>query len=168
MIKHNRMYIVKIGLLSSLLTLVAVGLLSTTGATYKVMTTVEADEGPDRLETKIVELEDEILAKLASCETGAVKEPGAALIFDSNEEASVGKFQWQVKSVQWYVSVFYEKDIDRRDAILIALDAHPEISLTDLTKKVLFEDEKSWRNWWNCSQKHGLEVQVEMVKKLKS
>ena len=115
-------------------------------------------------EDKIQEQQDKVLTTLSTCETGKVKEQDAALIFDSNNEASIGRFQFQVKTVQLYVKKFENKEISRLDAIQIALDQE---KATELARKIIFEDDgKAINNWYNCNQKHGLKARVEIIKEL--
>lgn len=119
------------------------------------------------MEDKVRVLEDEILAQLAQCESGGTQEPNAAILLDSNNAMSIGKFMWQINSVIHYMKILFDKKVTRQEAIEIAIDAHPEIRIDDLTRKVIFEDSKGIWNWANCAKKHGLEAQINLIKKLK-
>lgn len=118
-------------------------------------------------EDKVKLLEDDILAQLASCESGGTEEPEAIIILDTNDAMSIGKYQWQIKSLQHYAHVFYHAKLSRKEAILLALDAHDSISLDEITKKVIFEDSKGLGNWYNCTERKGLEPQVDLIKKIR-
>lgn len=115
-------------------------------------------------ELKVERLKDELVDSLAKdCETKGVKEPDAAIILDSNNAMSLGSWMWQVKSVQHYVKQFEGREINRVEAIQIAIDHEKAHALT---KKVIFEDEKGVWNWANCAKRLDLEAQVELIKKL--
>lgn len=115
-------------------------------------------------EDKIREQQDKVLATLATCETGQVKEQDAAIIFDSNAQASIGRYQFQIQTVQLYVKKFEGREITRLDAIQIALDQE---QASDLARKIIFEDDgKAINNWYNCNQKHGLKSRVEIINDL--
>lgn len=117
-------------------------------------------------EVRIDMLEYEVVDSLAKeCETKGVKEPDAAIILDSNEQMSLGAWMWQIKSVQHYVKLFEDRDINRVEAIQIAIDHN---KARELTRKVIFEDEKGVWNWANCAKKLDLEAQVKLIKKLKT
>lgn len=115
---------------------------------------------------KIAEMQNEAISELAACETGTVKEPDAALIFDSNSEASVGRYQFQRSTVQLYSEELYGKKVSRAEAIEIAVD--PERA-TELVRDILFSGEVDTReavgNWYNCARKIGLEQKVEWIRK---
>jgi hypothetical protein len=119
------------------------------------------------LAEKVRGLENEVIEELARCESHGAEEPDAAIILDSNNEISIGKLMYQRSTVQHYVKQFYGRDITRKEAILIAIDAHPDISLDELTRKVLFEDEKGWRNWWVCGNRIGIAARIDIINKIR-
>jgi hypothetical protein len=108
-----------------------------------------------------------MLGRLSKCESGTVKEQNAAVILDTNNEHSFGKYMWQIKSIQFYVDKFYHQKVDRRTAILIALDAYPDIPVDDLTRKVLFEAKNNAADWYNCAQKLGLPGEINLLNKFR-
>ena len=120
------------------------------------------------LESKISELKAEVLTKLAACESGSTVEPEAAIILDTNNKMSIGKYMWQVASVQHYVKLFYGKEVSRKDATLIALNAYSEIPVDELTEKVIFEDDKNLENWHNCSKAKGLYAELDFINRLEN
>jgi hypothetical protein len=131
---------------------------------------VQADEprkGDETFEAKLKTIEEEMMGRLSKCESGTVKEQNAAVILDTNNEHSFGKYMWQIKSVQHYVDKFYHKKIDRRTAILIALDAYPEIPVDELTRRVLFEAKNNAADWYNCAQKLGLPGEINLLNKFR-
>lgn len=135
---------------------------------------VEAKE-PDRLEAKISELKQDVLEKLSQCEAPlnhhSVKgQPEGTIIFDSNNEPSIGPLMYQRDTVIRYVKMFHNKDINRRQAIELAIDTEQAF---DLGEKIIFEDDVDnvnkrggiW-NWKNCANKLGLQSEVELIEKL--
>lgn len=113
---------------------------------------------------KIEDLKDDVVNRLAACETKGVKEPDAAIIFDSNNQASIGAWQYQIKTVQHFVKKFEQRDITRVEAIKIAIDHEKAHALT---KRVLFEIQSGASdNWYNCEKKLGLEREIAVIKKL--
>ena len=122
--------------------------------------------GKEALAEKVEELQNKILKDLSlACETKGVHEPDAAIIFDSNAQASIGRFQWQIKSVQHYVKVLYKKDITRLEAIKIAID---EDAATELTRDVLFGTKDGASNWITCSKKFDLRAKIELLNQIKN
>lgn len=106
---------------------------------------------------------DKLVEDIGSCESGFVKEPDAAIVFDTNNEASLGHLQFQVKTVQAYVKLFEGRKINRLEAITIA---HDHQQSHDLAKKIVFEDSKGWKNWFNCGNKVHADATVNAIKSL--
>ena len=124
-------------------------------------------------EIKAVTLEDEIknlklktVRKLAAeCETKGSKHPNSEIVFDTNAVASVGRFQYQLKTVQYFVKTLYKKDISRDEALLIAM-GQGSIDVEELTKRILFEVKGGENEWFNCNKKLGLTKEIELIKSL--
>ena len=149
-----------------------------TGETYKkvekvsssvasaVVATAKASEKPD-YEANIKRMKNEILDDLSTgCETKGIKDPNGTIIFDSNNEASIGAFQFQRKTVIYYVKVFENRVITNSEAIAIAIDP---IKSRALAEKILFLDEgKSEGNWYTCAKKMNIEQRVKDIKKFES
>lgn len=114
---------------------------------------------------KVERLKDAVVNDLAQkCETKDHKEPDSVIIFDSNNEPSIGAWQFQRKTVQAYVKMFEGRDITRVEAIQIAIDHERAFQLA---KRIIFEDKgKSHLNWYNCSKKLGLAERVAILKEL--
>lgn len=117
-----------------------------------------------RIGERIEVLENDVLAQLANCETGSVQEQDAALILDTNGKMSIGRFQFQRKTVQFYYKELYDKDITRVEAIQIAIDQEKS---TELTRDILFGVEEGWSNWLNCAKRNNLPSQINLIKKVK-
>jgi hypothetical protein len=116
------------------------------------------------MEEKVAALKDDLVDDLArKCETLQVGEPDAAMILDTNNEMSLGAWMFQVKTVQHYVKVFEGRDINRVEAIRIAID-HAQARA--LAKRIIFEEQGGIYNWENCAAKLDLVPEVEVIKKL--
>lgn len=124
---------------------------------------IEAVSQPDRLDIKIAELKEELLNELAKCETGGIKDPDGAIIFDSNNQPSIGHLMFQRETVKHYVKLFQDREISNAQAIALAIN-HDEIR--GLAERIIFEDEKGWKNWFTCGKKLGLEARVNFIKDL--
>jgi len=120
---------------------------------------------------KIEKLKDELVEDIGKCESGGAKDPDGLIIFDTNNEASVGHLQFQRATVIHYMMKFFEKAIDRSDAIAISIDS--KLS-HNLAKTIIFEEDVwydkdkfphgSWANWYNCSMKVNAPVRVAAIK----
>jgi hypothetical protein len=124
---------------------------------------VEATEIVDLTPEKIEELKDDVIARLAKCESAGHKEDDGIIIFDSNNQASIGQLQWQIKSVQHYEKVLHDRSITRKEAVLLALDTERASALAE---EVVFETEKGLSNWLNCANMLGLAAEVKVIKRL--
>lgn len=118
----------------------------------------------DEIAAKITKLENDVLSTLQNCESGGHPDPDGIIIFDSNNEASVGRFQWQRASVIHYYKTLYSETINKSQAIAIAINSE---KATQLTRDVLFTTKNGWKNWYICSTKNGIPAQVELINKLK-
>jgi len=121
------------------------------------------------LQAKIETLENQVLATLATCETGSLDEPDGAIILDraaSNDtrRMSIGRYMFQRRTVIEYVKKFEGREIGKAEAIAISID--PERS-TELARKVLFETKNGSKNWYTCSKKHGLAGKIDLINQLR-
>ena|SRR3990167_3412032 len=138
-----------------------------------VAPTAQADNGEvERLakveagrlvQEKITGLENVVLADLANCESGGTKDPNGVIIFDTNNKASIGRYQWQRESVIHYYNVLHGKKISQAEAIAIAIDP---VKATELTRAVLFETEKGYTNWLICSKRNNIAERVKIINSL--
>jgi len=117
----------------------------------------------DTLSVKIEELQNEVLDDLRNCESQGYNEDDGIIIFDSNNKASIGQWQYQKDTVIHYYKTLYGKDITRKESVLIALD---DDKARQLTKDIIFTTDNGYRNWLNCSNKLGLKNRVEIIKSL--
>lgn len=117
----------------------------------------------DTLSTKIEELKREVVTTLKNCESAGAKEADALIVFDTNSKASVGNFQYQVKTPIYYSKKLYNKTITPKEAVLLALD---DEQAGELTKDIVFKTDAGLRNWINCTNKYNLASKVEFIKSL--
>ena len=116
-------------------------------------------------EEKIAQAKKNVVDELAKCETGTVENPDGAIVFDSNNEASVGAWQFQRATVKLYIKKFYNKIISNSEAIALSID-HEKAG--ELTERILFTEKEGWRNWTNCSKQLGLAQKIEIIKEIEA
>ena len=81
-------------------------------------------------------LKDSVVDRLAKCETHGRPDAGSVVVIDTNNEASIGKLQFQAKTVVHYTKLIESRSIDRKQAVEIAL--HSE-QAANLAKRIIFE-----------------------------
>lgn len=119
----------------------------------------------DNLSLKVNELKGQVLADLKEGESRGHVESDGIIIFDSNNKASIGSYQFQKDTVIHYYKVLYGKDITGKDAVLIALD---DQKAAELATDIIFKTDNGWRNWYNTSKKYGLPQKIDFIKSLSS
>jgi cell division protein FtsL len=117
----------------------------------------------DTLTPKIEDLKDEVLNSLQSCESLGVDESDGLIVFDSNKVASIGLYQFQKKTVIYYVKTLYGKDITGKEAIELALDKD---EARKLAGDIIFSTDKGIDNWYNCKNKKGLAENIKWISKI--
>lgn len=117
------------------------------------------------VEAKLEAMKDGIVSDLATkCETKDVKEPDAAIILDSNNRMSIGSWMYQITTIQHYVKKFENRDINRVEAIEIAVNHEKARALTH---KIIFQEAGGLEaNWTNCARSLGLSPKVAIIKEL--
>lgn len=124
----------------------------------------ERQHALETFEGKVAQLKQDLLDDLGlRCETLGVKEPDAAIIFDSNNEASIGRYQFQRETVIYYYKKLYGKDITRREAIEIAVD--PDRA-GPLALDIMFQDGYKHTDWYTCARKMDIKRKVENIKRI--
>lgn len=131
---------------------------------FSVTKIVFADNQEDIFTKKVDMLKADVVNQLKSCESNGYKEKDGLIVFDTNQKPSIGKLQFQVKTVVYYYSKLYGKTITNKEAIEIALD---ESKASDLAKDILFKVDNGSGEWFNCSKKLGLQNQINIINKLK-
>lgn len=117
----------------------------------------------DTLPQKISKLKAEVVAELEQCESGGYDEDRGIIIFDSNNQASVGPLQMQKTHVIHFYQKLYGREITGQEAVVIAVT--PEKARA-LATDVLFTVEEGWKEWYNCSKKLDLPTKIDYIKKL--
>lgn len=111
----------------------------------------------------IDELKDSVVDRLAKCETHGRPDAGSIVVMDTNNEASIGKLQFQAKTVVHYTKLIEGRSIDRKQAVEIALHSEQAASLA---KRIIFEKD-GLSNWYVCSKKLGLIPEVKRIRMMK-
>lgn len=154
---------IKLSVISLSFVLVAYILLQVGSNLYPQTVYAVQEKLTDSLEVKITQLKSELVKDLQKCESAGYNENDGILIFDSNKKASIGTLQFQKDTIIHYYKTLYSKDITKKEAVLIALDNE---KAEQLASDIIFETEKGYRNWLNCSNKHGLAERVKFIKGL--
>lgn len=129
-----------------------------------VYATKEIDTSPLMYAEKIAILKNKVADTLMACESGGLKETDGIIIFDTNKKASIGQFQFQVTTVQYYYKTIYNKVITPKEAVMIALDTE---KARDLAIDVMFTTKnKASKDWYNCDKRHGLDSQIDIINQL--
>lgn len=117
----------------------------------------------EQYEAKIAKLKSDLLDDLSlGCEVKGQPDPDGVITFDSNKVASIGRFQFQVKTIQHYIKKFEGRDISGREAIEIAVDP---VKAKALAERIIFGEGKT-SDWLNCSNKFNLQTTVNIINKL--
>lgn len=117
----------------------------------------------DNLTPKVDTLKAEVLDILRTCESNGATEDTGLIVFDSNKVASIGLYQFQVKTIKHYYKTLYNQDITGKQAIEIALNA---TQARKLAEDIIFQDSKGINNWYNCNQKNQLASKIAFINKL--
>ncbi len=127
---------------------------------YKI---IEREVINDTLALKIEELKSAIIDDIKKGETSNAPESAGVIIFDTNKRASIGSYQFQIRTVQHYYKKFYSKDITQKEAILIALD---DTQARLLARDIVFREKAGYENWYNTSKKYNIASRVALVNNL--
>lgn len=160
--KHNKRKFVKFTLWLVVIMITGFGVYNAKAAQVEYLTSEKIVE-VDNLGKKIDQIKDEALEALKDCENAHYGEDDGIIIFDSNNKASIGEYQFQKDTVIHYEKILNGRDITRKESVLIALDT-PKAK--KLAHDVIFTTEKGYTNWKICSEKTGLQKTIEIVKKL--
>ena len=122
------------------------------------------DTSPLMYQEKIATLKNKVADTLMACESGGHKETDGIIIFDTNKKASIGQFQFQVATVQYYYKTLYNKVITPKEAVMIALDTS---QARNLAIDVMFTTKnKASKDWYNCEKRHSLDSQIAIINNL--
>ena len=124
------------------------------------ISTAQAEPASDDASPRTIEaLKDSVVDRLAKCETHGRPDAGSVVVIDTNNEASIGKLQFQAKTVVHYTKLIEGRSIDRKQAVEIALHSEQAASLA---KRIIFEKD-GLSNWHVCSKKLGLMPEVKRI-----
>lgn len=146
---------------------------------YKTISDTHAQEEEQKtrkeIKDKIQSQKDIIVTSINDCERAGRTEDDALITFDPHktnkkvEAPSLGTFQYKITTVQYYVKKLYNRDISRKEATLLALD---DKRARELTEAILFnptqDTKKELGNWYNCTNKHKLKDNVNIINELKA
>lgn len=155
--------IVKITLYTSFIAGAIVGAFRA-GQTLPDVTYARTEPIIDHLPAKIEQLKAEVLDTLKNCESRTHTESDGLIVMDSNNELSIGLFQFQILTVQHYYKSIYQQEITRKEAVEIALN---EQKSRQLANDIIFTAQ-GIRNWANCATKHELNQKVAFIKNLET
>lgn len=123
----------------------------------------------DNLAKKIDELKWEVVDKLQSCESGGYNENHGLVTFDPDSTgktshiASYGLLQFKQPTVIHYMKTLYNKEVNGKEAILIALN---EDQARNLARDIIFDVQGGVFNWANCAKKMGLAEEITLIRRL--
>ena len=116
----------------------------------------------DGMGVSVEALKEDVVRRLAQCESGGRAGRGALIIANADGAALVGQLQFQTRTVIHYIKEIEGRSIDAREARQIALDAD---KAAILAKQIIFERDGT-RHWHNCAKKIGLYQEVKTIQKL--
>jgi hypothetical protein len=116
----------------------------------------------DGMGVTVEALKEDVIRRLAECESGGSAHRGALIIATANGGALVGQLQFQTRTVIVYIKEIEGRSIDAREARQIALDTD---RAAILAKQIIFERDGT-RHWHNCARKLGLYQEVRTIQKL--
>lgn len=162
-------YTIKVLVWIFILSGVVVGIAFMGGRFYPSIVYQKQEVILDNLTAKVNELKGTLVSEIKKCESAGASEDNGLITFDpsktnkSVEPASIGSYQWKVKSIQYYYQKLYNRQIGGKEAILIALDSE---KAGELTSRVIFETENGLSNWLNCSRKNGSAQKLAIINSL--
>lgn len=121
----------------------------------------------DTLKVKIDSLKNEVVDGIKNWETKGIAIPqcDGKIVFDTNHKASIGCYQYQVKTVQLYVKALEGRDISEAEAIAIATD---HVKARALSYRIVWERNELSQNWYNYSRQVGTQQKLAMIKELEA
>lgn len=116
----------------------------------------------DGMGINVETLKEDVVTRLADCETGGKANRDALIVTDANGQASLGRLQFQTRTVIAYTREIEDRRIDAGEARRIALDANRSSALA---KKIIFERDGA-AHWHHCARKLGLYQEVKAIQRL--
>ncbi|WP_170303718.1 hypothetical protein [Reyranella soli] len=125
-------------------------------------TTAQAQVMADGMGVSVEGLKEDLVARLADCETGGKANPDAVITPDANGQASIGRLQFQTRTVIAFTKEIEDRRIDAGEARRIALDGQRSAALA---KRIIFERDGA-QHWHRCARSLGLYKEVEAIQRL--
>ena len=122
-------------------------------------TPAQAQVLADGMGTTVESLKDDLIARLAECETKGKADRDTLIIRDANGEVSMGHLQFQTRTVIAYTKETEDRKIISIEARRIALDSQKSATLA---KKIIFEKD-GVRHWHHCARKLGLYQEASAI-----
>lgn len=121
----------------------------------------------DTLKIKIADLKDQVVDGIKGWETKGIAIPlcDGKIVFDTNHKASIGCYQYQVKTVQAYVKQLEGRDISEAEAIAIATD---HVKARALSYRIVWEKNALKANWYNYSQQVETKKLLSVIAELEA
>jgi hypothetical protein len=116
----------------------------------------------DGMGISVEALKEDVVARLADCETGGKANRDAVITADANGQLSMGRLQFQTRTVIAYTREIEDRRIDASEARRIALDAGRSATLA---KRIIFERDGAG-HWHHCARKLGLYQEVKAIQRL--
>lgn len=119
----------------------------------------------DNLSIKVNDLKNKLIADLKEGENGDIVtyDPPKGKYLCKEDFASFGKYQFKVCTVKGYYKKLYNKDITKKEAVLIALD---DIKAEELARDIIFKEKGGINNWYNTANKYNLREQLSIINAL--
>jgi hypothetical protein len=133
------------------------------GVVTSPVSTVHAQALADGMGTTAEALKDNLIGRLAECETQGKADADTLIIRDANGELSIGRLQFQIRTVIAYTKETEDRKIDSTEARRVALDPQRSASLA---KKIIFEKD-GVRHWHHCAAKLGLYQEVNAIRRVR-
>ena len=127
------------------------------------ISTAQAQVLADGMGTTVESLKDDLIARLAECETQGKADRDTLITRDANGEVSMGHLQFQTRTVIAYTKETEDRKIDSIEARCIALDSQRSATLA---KKIIFEKD-GVRHWHHCARKLGLYQEVNAIQRMR-
>ena len=124
--------------------------------------TVQAQVLADGMGVSVEGLKDDLVGRLADCETGGHANRDGAVTPDANGQSSIGRLQFQTRTVIAFTKEIEDRRIDAGEARRIALDGQRSATLA---KRIIFERGGAG-HWHRCARKLGLHREVEAIRRL--
>ena len=127
-----------------------------------IPTTWAQSVGDQRALATIESLKDGVVERLAKCETKGRPDRSSLIVTGKNREPTIGRLQFQPRTVVNYTKLIEGRTIDRKEAVRIALD---DGKAANLAKKIIFE-KNGLGNWHVCSKKLRLAPEVKRIQSM--